>query len=70
MPQVQVTEHHELYKIIDDLCEENVDKVLSYAAFLRHTERLEDEEDIKKYFERVNEPTYTLEEVKRGLEIG
>ena len=69
MTQTQIAERRELYKIIDDLREENADKVFSYAAFLRSIEHLEDEEDIKCYFERRDEPEYTLEEVKRSLGI-
>ena len=69
MVQVKIAERRELYELINDLCEENADKIFSYAAFLRHMELLEDEEDLKCYFERKDEPTYSMEEVKRGLVI-
>ena len=69
MTQAKIAERGELHELIDDLREENAEKIFSYAAFLRHVERQEDEEDIKSYFERKDEPTYTMEEVKRDLGI-
>ena len=69
MTQAQIAERRELHELIDGLCDENADKIFSYAAFLRHAERLEDDEDIKCYLERKDEPTYSIEEIKRDLGI-
>ena len=69
MTQAKIAERRELHELIDTLREESADKIFSYAAFLRHVERLEDEEDIKCHFERRDEPTHSMEEVKRDLGI-
>jgi hypothetical protein len=57
----------ELNALIGILSEDDAEKVLSYAAFLKYLQTLEDEEDSAAYFERRDEPSFSLEEVKQAL---
>lgn len=61
------TEKEAFISLLDDLDADNAEKVLSYAAYLRHVQALENAEDVAAYFERKDEPSYSLEEVKREL---
>jgi hypothetical protein len=60
-------EKQELHRLIEDLRDDNVEKIVSYAAFLKYLQTIEDEEDIAACLERRDEPSYSLEEVKREL---
>ena len=57
----------ELNELMIGLPEDDAEKVLSYAAFLKHIRKAEDEEDIAAYLERKDEPSYSLDEVKNAL---
>ena len=62
-----VAQSTELHEILVELHDEDAEKVLSYAAFLKHVQHLEDEDDIACCLARKDEPSYSLEEVKLGL---
>ena len=64
-----VEQRRKLYRLVSDLPVEDVEKVASYAAFLRHIQDREDAEDFRIIEGRADEPTVPWEAVKRELDL-
>ncbi len=64
-----VEQRKELYRIIRRLPREDVEKVASYAAFLRSIQDKEDREDLRIIKERADEPSIPWTLVKKELEL-
>ena len=69
MTNAQVAERKTLYRMIHALPDDDIEKAMSYVAFLQYLNQKEDEEDLAAYYERADEPTYSLEEIKAELGI-
>ena len=67
MTTAQIAERKNLYRMIQKLPEDDFEKIASYTAFLQTLRDQEDAEDLACYKERMNEPSFSLEEVKREL---
>ena len=52
---------------INTLNEEDFEKVISYAAFLRHIEEQEEAEDAEYYEAHKNDPSISLEDALKEL---
>ena len=62
-------EREELIRLISNLRDDDVEKVVSYAGYLRHLEEQEDAEDIAAWEARKDEPVFSLAEVKASLDL-
>ena len=69
MTTTQITERKNLYRMIRTLSDEDIEKVVSYTAYLRYVEGQEDAEDIAAWETRKDEPVFSLSEVKESLGI-
>jgi len=65
----QVEEQKKLNGLIKTLPSEEVDKVISYAAFLKYSIEKETSEDLQVIEDRRCEPSTTWEKVKKDLKI-
>ncbi len=63
----QTADREELYKMIESLPEDDTEKVLSYVAFLKYIQHLEDEEDRRIILDRQDEATIPFDDVKKEL---
>lgn len=65
----EVEQRRKLYRLVSGLPVEDIEKVASYAAFLRYIQDREDAEDLRIIEERADEPTVPWEAVKRELNL-
>ena len=63
------TERKELLELIDVLHDEDVEKVISYAAYLSHLEAQEETEDAAYIEAHKDSPSIPLEDALRELGI-
>lgn len=56
-----------LLELIENLHDSDIEKVVSYAAFLRHLEEQEDNEDQAYVKDHKNEPAVPLEDALKEL---
>ena len=61
------TEQKTFLELMNSLEEDDVEKVISYAAYLRHLEEREEEEDIAYIEAHRGDPSVPLEDALREL---
>lgn len=62
------TEKQDLFQLIDRLHEDDIEKVFSYASYLRFLEEREDAEDIACAKARRDEPAVPLSDILKDYE--
>ena len=65
----EVEQRKKLYRLVSGLPVEDIEKVASYAAFLRYIQDREDAEDLRIIEARADESTVPWEAVKRELSL-